>query len=252
MIIDTHCHVDLYQNPLAIAKECERLKITTICMTNLPSHFEAGYPHLRGFTWVKLALGFHPLMVEQYNRELPAFKKSLHKTNFIGEIGLDFSREGKATKDLQIKCLRFVLQAISDRPRFVSLHSRAAESTVLELLEEFNVRRAVFHWYSGSLANLDRAIKQGHYFSINPAMTQSKRSLAIIARIPKEHLLTETDGPFLEYQGRPARPGDVRMVLKQLSTIWHLLPDEVELQIISNYNSLINALGVNTSSGTKQ
>ena len=50
-----------------------------------------------------------------------------------------YNKEGQDTKDIQIESLRFVFKQIQDRPRFVSLHSRSAESKVLELLEEFSL-----------------------------------------------------------------------------------------------------------------
>ena len=63
-MLDTHCHIDLYPNPHAIARAVERQKILTIAVTNLPSHFEVGLPHLRGFRQIRPALGLHPLMAE--------------------------------------------------------------------------------------------------------------------------------------------------------------------------------------------
>jgi len=60
-MIDTHCHIDIYNDPMAIALECERNGVVTIAMTNLPSHFEMGYSHLKNLSKVRLALGMHPL-----------------------------------------------------------------------------------------------------------------------------------------------------------------------------------------------
>ena len=90
-MLDTHCHIDLYPNPHTIAKAVERQKILTIAVTNLPSHFEVGLPHLRGFRQIRLALGLHPLMAEYHERERKKFKQTFSKTSYIGEIGLDFS-----------------------------------------------------------------------------------------------------------------------------------------------------------------
>ena len=44
MIIDTHCHIDLYQDPKSILELCESRKINVLSMTNLPSHFKMGLP----------------------------------------------------------------------------------------------------------------------------------------------------------------------------------------------------------------
>ena len=238
-MLDTHCHIDLYPNPHAIAKDIEKRGILTIAVTNLPSHFEIGQPYLIGFRQIRQALGLHPLMAEHHKKERPKFKQLLSKSSYIGEIGLDFSKEGRNTKDIQIKSLRFVFQQIQDRPRFVSLHSRGAESKVLELLEEFNIQGAVFHWYSGSLTVLDQAVQSGHYFSINPAMIRSKKGRNIIDRIPLNRILTESDGPHIQLRNQPVKPTDIKSVLEVLGDIWGVSFQEADGQVWSNFMKLL-------------
>ena len=238
-MLDTHCHIDLYPNPLAIAKEVERRGILTIAVTNLPSHFEMGLPHLRGFRQIRPSLGLHPLMAEHHERERRKFKQTFSKTSYIGEIGLDFSKVGRDTKDIQIESLRFVFKQIQDRPRFVSLHSRGAESKVLELLKEFNIQGAVFHWYSGSLTILDQAVQSGHYFSINPAMIRSKNGRNIIDRIPLDRILTESDGPHIQLRNQSVRPINIKGVLEVLGDIWEMPFQETKEQVWSNFMKLL-------------
>ena len=238
-MLDTHCHIDLYPDPLVIAREIERRGILTIAVTNLPSHFEIGQPHLRKFRQIRQALGLHPLMAEYHKREHKKFKQLLSKTSYIGEIGLDFSKVGRDTKDIQIESLRFVFDQIQDRPRFVSLHSRGAEGTVLELLEEFNILGAVFHWYSGSLTVLDQAVQSGHYFSINPAMIRSKKGRNVIDRIPLDRILTESDGPHVQLRNQPVRPTNIKTVLEVLGDIWGMSFQEADGQVWSNFVKLL-------------
>ena len=238
-MLDTHCHIDLYPNPQAIAKAVEQSGVLTIAVTNLPSHFEMGLPHLRGFRKIRPALGLHPLMAEYHERERKRFKQTFSKTSYIGEIGLDFSKEGRDTKNIQIKSLRFVFQQIQDRPRFVSLHSRGAESKVLELLEEFNISAAVFHWFSGSLTVLDQIVESGHYFSVNPAMIRSKKGNNIINRIPIDRILTESDGPHIQIGNSVVRPANVKDVLEVLGRIWGMSFEETKEQVLSNFMELI-------------
>lgn len=238
-MLDTHCHIDLYPNPLAIAKEVERHAILTIAVTNLPSHFEMGLLHLRGFRQIRPALGLHPLMAEHHKRERSKFKYILSKTSYIGEVGLDFSKAGRDTKNIQIESLSFIFKQIQDRPRFVSLHSRGAESKVLELLEEFNIQGAVFHWYSGSLTVLDQAVQSGHYFSINPAMIRSKKGRNIIDRIPLDRILTESDGPHIQLGNQSVRPINIKGVLEVLGDIWEMPFQETKEQVWSNFMKLL-------------
>src|SRR5437773_7605791 len=100
-MIDTHCHIDQYPNPILIANECEKKGIITIGMTNLPSHFEIGYRHLLNFKKVRLALGMHPLLAPYETIEFSKFESNLHRTSYIGEVGLDGSKEGASTIEIQ-------------------------------------------------------------------------------------------------------------------------------------------------------
>lgn len=241
-MIDTHCHIDMYPRPLDIVKESERLGITTIGMTNLPSHFKMGYPHLKGFKKTRLALGMHPLMATNHQGEFPLFYECLNMTSYIGEVGLDFSKEGIQTKDQQIQSFRKVLDAIADKPKILSIHSRQAEKEVLHLLREYNIKNAIFHWYSGGLKLIDSIVDSGYFLSVNTAMTISEAGKKIIQRIPKESLLTETDGPFIKYYRRPVKPKNVKEVVFSLSQILDIASSVIQNQIEQNFHKLIQRI----------
>jgi TatD DNase family protein len=241
-MIDTHCHIDLYDNPIEIANECEKMGIITIGMTNLPSHFEMGYKHLQSYRKVRLALGLHPLHAELHENELPGFLRNISNTSYIGEIGLDFSKEGVITKDIQSTTFKSILEALSGKKKLVSLHSRKAEKEVLQFLIQYNIKSAIFHWYTGPLSLIKKIIEAGFYFSLNPAMIKSKSGQAIIEQIPKQHVLTESDGPFIKYNGKPVKPYDVRLVISYLSQLWQLPEKAVQEKIDTNFKELITSL----------
>lgn len=239
-MIDAHCHIDLYKSPYTVANENEEKGISTIAVTNLPSHFALGYSHLKKFKYIRVALGLHPLYADKHTpTEMKKFIEYAKTTSYIGEIGLDFSREGITTKTKQLQSLRHVLSHISDRPRFITLHSRRAESTVLQMLKEFSIKGAVFHWYSGPLSLLKEIVEEGHYFSINPAMIESTNGCKIIAKIPRDRMLTETDGPFIKIEGKIITSHDISLVLKYLSNLWECSYEDAEFQVKNNFNKII-------------
>lgn len=242
MIIDTHCHYDMFENPTQIIRECENRKIITIGMTNLPSHFEMGYPHIKGYKYIRMALGLHPLMANEHYKELIRFKENIDKTSYIGEIGLDFSKEGIATKEIQIKSFEFVLESIKTKNKIVSIHSRSAEKEVLELLRKYRIVNVIFHWYSGGLNVLRQILENGYYFSINPAMVNSKSGQKLISEIPLDNILTETDSPYTMIGNRRTRPNDVKVVIYYLAKSNGLSVEFVENKIHSNFMDLINKI----------
>lgn len=196
MIIDTHCHFDMMPDPEAYIKEREAAGDIVIGMTNLPSHFALGFPHVKQYKHIRLALGLHPLLAAENRHEVTNFKKYISQTSYIGEIGLDFSKEGYPTKDAQIEVLRELLSAIKGKNKIVSVHSRRAEKELFSLLCEYEIPNVIFHWFSGPSNLVPAIIERGYYFSVNEAMCLSNNGRQIIARIPTERLLTETDAPY--------------------------------------------------------
>ena len=241
-MIDTHCHIDLYPNPIQVINDCEAIGMIVIGMTNLPSHFEMGYKHVLPFKKVRLALGMHPLMANFHEKEFGLFLNNLSKTSYIGEVGLDFSKEGISTKEIQLETFSKVLKAISGQKKLLSLHSRNAENNVLELLIGHNIKCAIFHWYSGPLNLIDKIIDAGYYFSINPAMIRSEKGKKIINKIPLDRILTESDGPFIEIDNRQIESKDIRLVYQYLSSVLQKTETEIDLLINSNFKNLIDGI----------
>lgn len=226
-MIDTHCHFDMMPKPETYIRQRELAGDIVIGVTNLPSHFQMGQPHLRGYKHIRLALGLHPLLAAESKSEVMLFKRLVNQTSYIGEIGLDFSKEGLATKDEQVAVLRELLSAIRGKKKIVSVHSRKAEKELLALLSEYEVENVVFHWYSGSVDLIPAILGRGYYFSVNEAMCLSKYGRDIIEKMPRERVLTETDAPYNERT-------DIREVLKQLNM--------TEQEVYNNFNRLLDGI----------
>lgn len=250
MMIDTHCHIDLYPRPTDVADRADRAGVLTVIVTNLPSAFDRAYAHVRQFKNMRLAVGLHPLAAREHVSERRRFTELVDKTSYIGEVGLDFSREGVETKDIQMESFRFVLRTLRGKQKFITLHSRRAEAEVLDILEDEGQAPVVFHWYSGSLVNLKRALDLGHFFSVNPAMFDSPNGRKIIASLPKERVLTESDGPFVKVRGRAAVPADVGLAEEGLASLWKLEKREVTAKIRGNFMELTRPLRKNTQPTT--
>lgn len=234
-MIDVHCHFDMVKNPIEYILDNERKKIITLGMTNLPSHFQMGMNHVKSYKYIRIALGLHPLMAQEHSNEYSKFLQYINETSYIGEIGLDYSKEGYSTKNIQIKSFDFALESIKNKPKIVSLHSRRAEKEVLEMLIEKNVENGIFHWYSGSLNILKKIIEAGYYLSINSAMIHSENGRKIIAQLPKELVLTETDTPYIENSS-------IQKTLEYLSSIWKISLVEVESIINHNFEKLLQKI----------
>lgn len=238
-MINVHCHFDLVDNPVKYITENEKKKIVTIGMTNLPSHFQMGVNHVRQYKYIRLALGLHPLLANQHSTEYSNFLKSIDQTSYIGEVGLDFSKEGYSSKEIQLKSFEFVLKNVQNKKKILSLHSRKAEKEVLEMLIKYKIKNAIFHWYSGSIKVISDIVKNNYYFSINSAMIYSENGKKIISQIPRDLILTETDTPYIDNS-------NISSIFKYLSGTWKISENEVERIIDDNFKRLLSKIKTST------
>jgi TatD DNase family protein len=238
-MIDTHCHLDQIDSPEAVVRQAEDRAVTIIAVTNLPSHYAMALAHLKDCRYVKPALGFHPLMAAANPQELMPFIRLAKTAEYIGEIGLDFSPKGTPTKEAQLTCFERILEALKARHRFVTIHSRQAVLPVLDSIQRNGIGPVVFHWFTGSRSELDRVITAGHYLSINPAMLGTSTGKRVLEATPIDRILTETDAPFAQIDGRTALPWDVDIVLCHLAILWKKDRGEVENTVAKNFARLL-------------
>lgn len=237
---DSHFHLDLWKSPSTILSEIERNKIYTIAVTNAPSVFRQTLSLTKNQTYARAALGLHPELVKERYREIGLFREYAHATRYIGEIGLDYAQSDEVNNQLQRKILTEIIDIChAGQNKILTLHSRKAEADVLSIIGSKFPGTPILHWYSGPRKLISKALESGFYFSVNLAMTLSKNGKDIIAAIPTERLLTESDGPFVTRSGIPCSPLDISEVVINLAKLRQTDPDELKATIYSNLNSVL-------------
>lgn len=186
---------------------------------------------------ISTALGLHPHLAHQRYTELALFDELLSLSSWVGEVGLDAIPPWRKTWEIQIKVFKHILcSCSSEGGRIISIHSRGAASAVLDVLTTFpHCGTPIFHWFSGSYSELVRAIRTNCWFSVGPAMLLSARGRAIVERIPKDRILTESDGPFARVAGICVNPWDVQVAESVLSELWGIDPLETSAQLHMNF-----------------
>lgn len=236
-LVDTHCHINFFQNAGDIAIECEKRKVHTIYVTTLPSQFDETFKYVKSLKYIYPSLGFHCLESD-YNleKEKKLFLKHVNNTKFIGEIGLDFSKRAVKSQKEQIELFEFILKNLNTKESILNLHSSSAEDEVLDMLLKYNVKKAIFHWYSGKIGTLNKILDCGYYFSINEAMCKSKKGQNIIAKLRKDRVLVETDAPFIE----DVLPYKNLNVYIYLSRLWNIKQEDVMKIVFDNFFKIQN------------
>ncbi len=240
--IDFHCHIDLYRDHLAVIRECDEGRVATFAVTTTPKTFERNVELALGSPYVMVGLGLHPQLVAERSNELPLFEKLLERARYVGEVGLDASPRFYASFQEQRRVFDRILRACSEQgDKVLSIHSVRSVTWVLRALEESLHNRScipVLHWFTGTKAEAHRALEQGCYFSVNIEMMRNARTHSLIRFIPSDRLLTESDGPFVEYGERPIRPTDMPETLTMLGEIRKTdLPTLAE-QVLGTYQRI--------------
>ena len=81
-------------------------------------------------------------------------------------------------------------------------------------------------------------LEMGCYFSINPRMISSKTGKRLIENLPPEHILPESDGPFIPIGNQPSEPKDVELVYNYLSKVWDNSIEQVAAKINDNLKTI--------------
>ena len=221
-MIDLHCHLDLYPDPPEIVARCVDRRMYVLSVTTVPSAFEGTASLVPPGSRNSTALGLHPELAAARAGELPLFERLLSRTRYVGEIGLDGSRDHRKTLDAQRVVLGEILRLCSrEGGRVLTVHSRGATGAILDALaSEPSAGIPVLHWYFGSGKQVARAAEMGCWFSVGPMMLNSKRGVASVLAMPPDRVLPKSDGPFGQFDGRPAYPWDAWSVLPRLAELW--------------------------------
>ena len=234
--IDTHFHLDFYRDHKKWYEYINQINQYTICVTNSPGVYyscKKMYPETK---YLKFALGYNPKAIIHEHFDKRLFNHMLSETKYIGEVGLDFTGKLKSKQKEQVSCFDYICAAVSDA-QVLSIHSKNAESEVLDTLKKNNVRRAILHWYTGDLKTLEKLLKCGYYFSINANMIKSVKGQTIIQNIPIDRILVESDGPFTKVDSYTYTPSKLQGIYSQLGDF--LKCENIEKIIWNNFKKLM-------------
>jgi TatD DNase family protein len=240
-MIDFHCHLDLYPRPHEIAAACADKGIYVLSVTTTPLAWRGTASLAEGRNRIDTALGLHPQLALERWSELEQFDALLSETRFVGEVGLDGAPEFRHSVEKQQSVFTHVLSSCEGAGgRIMSIHSRRASGPVLDLLARHQgAGPAVLHWFSGSVSDLKRAIDLGCWFSVGLPMVTGARGRELISRMPRDRILTESDGPFVQERGAAVMPWSVDVTATMLAGIWRIVPAEAEHVVQENFSRLI-------------
>src|SRR6266576_3410423 len=234
MLIDAHVHLDKYGDRLDDAlKEIETEQIFTVATAmDVPSYLELREIAKRS-NLVLPTFGIHPRRAGEYADRLHEIALHIESSPAIGEIGLDFHWVKDATTyPAQRKVLEYFIAAADEQKKFVNLHTKGGEKEILDLLEKYDIQRAIIHWYSGPMEILRAMIDYGCFFTIGVEVLCSDYIKEIAKAVPDHLLLTETDNPgalrWLKKNDEEGMPTAIKGVVNGLAFLRESTPQEIE------------------------
>lgn len=245
-LVDTHCHIHAAKDGRAdfTAKKWHDAGVTDpdeviksakdsgvsrlICVgTDLADSQDAvEFVKSRENCWA--AIGTHPHEAKVFlseHKDLSAFEEIADqpKVVAVGEVGLDYYYEHSPRAE-QVRLLEMFVELAIKRDLPLIFHVREAFDDFWPVLNNFKGVRGVFHSYTDSMKNLDKALADGFFIGLNGIMTFTKdeAQLEMAKKVPLDRLVVETDAPYLApkpHRGKVCKPEYVKITAEFLAEL---------------------------------
>lgn len=240
MFIDTHVHLnaDQYEEDLqdvinrALEAKVEKMVVIGFDRKTIERTMEL----IEQYDFVYGVIGWHPVDAIDCTQEDLEWIEELAahpKIVGIGETGLDYYWD-KSPKDVQQALFRKQIQLAQKIDLPIIIHNRDATGDVVNILREENAASVggVMHCFSGSVETARECIAMNFMISLGGPVTFKNARLPkeVASDIPLEHLMIETDAPYLAphpYRGKRNEPAFVPLVAEEIARLKGLTIEEI-------------------------
>ena len=249
MLFDSHAHINserFKDDREQLIKAIENAGMSYVM--DIGFDFESSVmavEHARKYPWCYAAIGCHPHDAKTMDEITLTMFKGLAKkpkVKAIGEIGLDYYYN-HSERDVQQYWFRQQIQLALELDMPIVIHDRDANDDVMRILKEEGAFRkdrvdscgdakVLLHCYSGSKELAQQYIKLGATISVAGPVTykNARKTIEVVEAIPIEHLLIETDSPYLTpepFRGKRNEPQYVEYTARKVAEIKNMEYEEV-------------------------
>ena len=235
-LIDTHAHLDMYEDWNAVIENAKNNGIKKIIIPAVETkYFQKILDIANSYEDVYCMMGIFPTEAKDWHDgildEIRKFAKN-DKVIAIGEIGLDYYWDKSfvdAQKDIFIKQIKLA----NELGLPIEIHDREAHKDCFDILKEYNEGSdVVFHCFSGSVEFARECVKQGWYIALGGVVTfkNAVKTKEVAKDIPLDMLMLETDSPYLTpvpYRGKENQPAYIKYVAEEIAKLRGVDVDEV-------------------------
>jgi len=252
-MIDTHAHLYLEEFKTDIDQVIQHSKDTGIKEIWLPGIDVTSLEPMINLAqkwpgYFRIFAGLHPCDVRPGFKEIVETILDSFKTgNYtgIGEIGLDLYWD-KTYFEQQKEALKIQLEFAVSNNLPVVLHVRDAFDEIMPIIRDYYSKnlKGIFHSYAGDLEQALELTNQGFLIGINGTITFKKSTLAMFLKeISLEHIVTETDSPFLSpvpHRGKRNDPSNIPLIITKIAELYNLPASEIQAHCHANAMRLIS------------
>lgn len=235
-LIDTHAHLDMYEDWDVIIKNAKENGIKKIIIPAVETeYFQKILDIANSYEDVYCMMGIFPTEAKNWHDgildDIREFAKN-EKVVSIGEIGLDYYWDKSFVdkqKDIFIKQVKLA----NELGLPIEIHDREAHKDVFDILVEYNkTSDVVFHCFSGSVEFARECLKQGWYLALGGVVTfkNAVKTKEVAKDVPLDRLMLETDSPYLTpvpFRGKENQPAYVRFVAEEIAKLREVEVEEI-------------------------
>ena len=221
MFTDSHAHLDdrrFSEDRELIFEELLHKKVGLILNIGCDlASSERSVELAEKYPFVYAAVGSHPDDADHVNGKLIDRYRALashEKVVAIGEIGLDYHYED-VPRSIQINAFEEQVELAEALDLPVIVHMREATEDALAVVRRHPKVKGVFHCFSGSVETAKWLVERGWYVGFTGVVTfkNARRAVEVVEQIPIEHILTETDCPYMAPEPHRGKRCDSSMIV---------------------------------------
>ena len=266
MLIDSHCHLDFYDDPEPILARAAAAGVNTILAIGIgdgPATMHRALDFAHQHPNVFASAGIHPQEAHQATPEALAKLAELASDPLclaVGEIGLDYYHFENPEIDIQQQAFRAQMKIAAAAGKPILLHCRTSDLATPQSKARYGTASAsddmltlleadwaptglpfVLHCFSGTPDDARRALAIGGYLSFAGNLTYPKSTLIqqVATEAPADRIFVETDAPFLSpipLRGELNQPANVTHTAAFLANLRGTTAQAIAAQTTANFH----------------
>jgi TatD DNase family protein len=254
VVVDSHCHLDAPEFDADRDAVLARARAAGVAAQVIPAIALAGFGKLRDLCAADAdlhpAYGLHPMYLAEHRPEhLGALRDWIERERAVavGECGLDFFVEG-LDPDEQRRYFSGQLELAREFELPVIVHARRAVDAVIATIKQIGGLRGVVHSFSGSPEQARQLHQLGFLIGLGGPLTydRAQRLHRLVANMPLEQLLLETDAPDQPdagIRGQRNEPARLPVILAAVARLRGEPAEAIAAQTTANARTLFGLHG---------